>query len=68
VRIFTRSHRRDTKTNRWPEYASLASSFWTIARRPSIDFRMSIGVEPMKMRTERGMVSTGYSAAARARR
>jgi hypothetical protein len=29
---------------------------------------MSIGVEPMKMRTERGMVSTGYNAAARARR
>jgi len=29
---------------------------------------MSIGVEPMKIRTDRGMVITGYSAAARARR
>jgi hypothetical protein len=36
--------------------------------RPSMDFRMSIGVEPIKMRTDRGMVSTGYSAATRARR
>ena len=37
-----------------------------MAMRPSMDFRMSIGVEPMKMRTDRGMVITGYSAAARA--
>ncbi len=36
--------------------------------RPSIDFRMSIGVEPMKMRTDRGIVSTGYRADASARR
>ncbi len=33
-----------------------------------MDFRMSIGVEPMKMRTDRGIVITGYSADARARR
>jgi hypothetical protein len=33
-----------------------------------MDFRMSIGVEPMKMRTDRGIVLTGYSADARARR
>jgi len=26
--------------------------------RPSMDFRMSIGVEPMKMRTDRGIVIT----------
>jgi len=29
---------------------------------------MSMGVEPMKMRTDRGMVITGYSAVMRARR
>jgi hypothetical protein len=34
-----------------------------------MDFRMSMGVEPMKMRTDRGIVITlSYSAAARARR
>ena len=44
------------------------SSSCTMAIKPSIDFRISIGVEPMKMRTDRGMVITGYSAAASARR
>jgi hypothetical protein len=68
VRIFTRSQRRDTKTKRWPEYASCASSSCTMPISPSIDFLMSMGVEPMKIRTDRGMVITGYSAAARARR
>jgi hypothetical protein len=29
---------------------------------------MSMGVEPIKMRTDRGIVITGYSALARARR
>jgi hypothetical protein len=33
-----------------------------------MDFRMSIGVEPIKIRTDRGMVSTGYNAAISARR
>jgi hypothetical protein len=33
-----------------------------------MDFRMSIGVEPMKMRTDRGMVITGYKAVSSARR
>ena len=32
-----------------------------------MDFRMSIGVEPIRMRTDRGIVITGYNAAARAR-
>ena len=31
-----------------------------------MDFRMSIGVEPIRMRTDRGIVITGYSAAATA--
>jgi hypothetical protein len=51
-----------------PEYASCASSSCTMPISPSIDFLMSMGVEPMKIRTDRGMVITGYSAAARARR
>ena len=33
-----------------------------------MDFRISIGVEPMKIRTDPGMVITGYNAAASARR
>jgi hypothetical protein len=59
ARIFTRSDRLETKTKRCPEKGSACSTASTMARSPSIDFRMSIGAVAMKMRTARGMVSTG---------
>jgi hypothetical protein len=39
-----------------------------MAMKPSIDFLMSMGVVPMKIRTDGGSEITRYSAAARVRK